>query len=90
MLSPQDERSDKLTSVAKKKFQSKKVNLTDGLEQENIRLKEKLYKTNEKVELMQHEIDHLRENNSELQRLFAHDFLSDVDSITFSDHRTLG
>ncbi|KAI9351627.1 hypothetical protein BD770DRAFT_393682 [Pilaira anomala] len=92
MLSPEEELSNKLTSVAKKKlhkFQSKKVNLTDGLEQENIRLKEKIFKTNEKMEWMQHEIDHLRERNSELQRLFAHDFLSDTDSINFSDQRTL-
>lgn len=66
------------------------MNLTDGLEQENIRLKEKIFKTNEKMEWMQHEIDHLRERNSELQRLFAHDFLSDADSINFSDQRTLG
>ncbi|CAO3646961.1 unnamed protein product [Mucor hiemalis] len=93
MLSPEEERSDKLAAVAKKKlhkYQSKKVNLTGGLEQENIRLKEKLFKSEEQVEWMEHEIRSLREKNSELQRLMANDILSDGgESISFSDNHTL-
>jgi hypothetical protein len=67
------------------------VNQTDTLEQENIRLKEKLFKVQEQIEWMDHEITSLREKNTELQRLFVNDFLSDGgESIVFSDHHTLG
>lgn len=72
--------------------QSKKVNQAENvLEQENIRLKEKLFKAQEQIEWMDHEIRALREKNTELQRLFASDFLSDGgESIIFPDHHTLG
>lgn len=67
------------------------MNQTDGLEQENIKLKEKLFKAQEKIEWMDHELISLRDKNSELQRLFANDFLSDGgESIIFSDNRALG
>lgn len=93
MLSPEEERSDKLAAAAKKKlhkYQTKKVNLTGGLEQENIRLKEKLFKSEEQVEWMEHEIRSLRERNTELQRLMANEILSDGgESINFSDIHTL-
>ncbi|KAG2207530.1 hypothetical protein INT47_004280, partial [Mucor saturninus] len=89
MLSPNDERSDKLALSVKKKlhkYQTKK----DGLEQENIRLKEKLFKAQEKMEWMDHEITTLRDKNSELQKLFGDSFLSDGgESIIFSDSRAL-
>lgn len=67
------------------------MNLTGGLEQENIRLKEKLFKSEEQVEWMEHEIRSLRERNTELQRLMANEILSDGgESINFSDIHTLG
>ena len=67
------------------KFQSKKVNQLDGLEQENIRLKEKLFKSENQIELMEHEIQSLRLRNNELKNL-----LTRVDTdIRFLDHQAL-
>lgn len=70
------------------KYQTKK----DGLEQENIRLKERLFQAQEQIEWMDHVITSLRDRNTELQRLFADGFLSDDNSevITVLDSRTLG
>lgn len=68
------------------KFQSKKVNQTDGLEQENIRLKERLFKSENQIELMEHEIQSLRLRNNELKSLLTRD---DAD-IRFLDHQALG
>lgn len=67
------------------------MNINDNLEQENIRLKERLFNSEEQVELMGHEIKCLREKNTELQKLMVSDFLTDgEEDINFSDHHTLG
>lgn len=43
------------------------------------------------MEWMDHEITNLRDKNSELQKLFGDNFLSDgSESIIFSDSRALG
>jgi hypothetical protein len=68
------------------KFQSKKVNQTDGLEQENIRLKEKLFKSEQRVELMEHEIQSLRHKYTQLKQFID----SELDEIQFLDRRSLG
>jgi dynactin complex subunit len=57
----------------------------DGLEQENIRLKEKLFKSENQIELMEHKIQSLRLRNNELKNL-----LTRVDAdIRFLDHQAL-
>lgn len=68
------------------KFQSKKVNQTDGLEQDNIRLKERLFNSENQIELMQHEIQSLKQSNKELKRVLARD---DAE-LRFLDHQALG
>lgn len=68
------------------KFQSKKVNQTDGLEQENIRLKEKLFKSKQRVELMEHEIQSLHQKYTQLKKFVE----SEMEGIQFLDHRSLG
>ncbi|CAO3619167.1 unnamed protein product [Mucor fragilis] len=84
----EEERADKLAALAKKKlhkFQSKKVNQTDGLEQDNIRLKERLFNSENQIELMQHEIQSLKQSNKELKRVLARD---DAE-LRFLDHQAL-
>lgn len=71
------------------KFQSKKVNQTDGLEQENIRLKEKLFKSEERVELMEHEIQSLRQKYNQL-KTFVEGGMDHVEETPLLDHQSLG
>ncbi|KAL9549650.1 hypothetical protein MBANPS3_005108 [Mucor bainieri] len=68
------------------KFQSKKVNQTDGLEQDNIRLKERLFKSENLIELMQHEIQSLKQSNKDLKSVLTRD---DADELRFLDHQAL-
>ncbi|CAO0789412.1 unnamed protein product [Mucor circinelloides] len=82
----EEERADKLAALAKKKlhkYQSKKVNQTDGLEQDNIRLKERLFNSENQIELMQHEIQSLKQRNKELKSLLTRD---DAE-LRFLDHQ---
>lgn len=68
------------------KYQSKKVNQTDGLEQDNIRLKERLFNSENQIELMQHEIQSLKQRNKELKCLLTRD---DAE-LKFLDHQASG
>lgn len=68
------------------KYQAKKVNQTDGLEQDNIRLKERLFNSENQIELMQHEIQSLKQRNKELKSLLTRD---DAE-LRFLDHQASG
>ncbi|KAG0174740.1 hypothetical protein DFQ30_002933 [Apophysomyces sp. BC1015] len=89
----QDDRAEMLAAVAKRKlqkYQSKRA--VAGAEQEratNDGLKEKLAKAEEKIRLMEVELDKLQLENKTLHQLLESEVLSDQINLTFADGDTL-
>ncbi|KAI8977958.1 hypothetical protein BDB01DRAFT_801413 [Pilobolus umbonatus] len=59
------------------------------LEKENIRLKERLFRSQERLDWMESEVDSLKERIRELHRMLDAEYLSDTESIRFIDSHSL-